>query len=107
MKLIRILRIESRELDPSDEPEEISIEEFEKLPKYEPTPREKEAEVLLKIEGKEVEVDIEMQKKSVDIHVDDKVYKELLSIFKLYKVPLKFIENGVQVDIRRKMREET
>ena len=107
MKLIRIIRIESSELDPSDEPGEIPIEEFETLPEYEPTPREREAEMLLRVEGKEKEVDIEMEKKSVDIHVDDKIFKEMLNIFKLFKVPFKPIENGIQADIRRKMREET
>lgn len=106
-KLIRIMRIESSELDPSDEPEEIPKEEFETLPEHKPTPREREAEMLLRVEGKEKEVDIEMMKKSVDIHVDEKVLKELLNIFKLYEVPFKPIENGIQVDIRRKMRERT
>jgi len=106
-RLIRIIRIETRELDPSDEPEEIPIEEFERLPKFEPGLREREAEMLLRVEGKEKEVDKEMMKKSVDIHVDDNIFKELINIFKLYEVPFNPIENGVQVDIREEMIEET
>lgn len=106
-KLIRIVRITTNELDPSDELEEISIEEFEALPEYEPSPKEREAEMLLRVKGKEVEVDIEMMKKSVDITVEDNALKELLNIFKLYNVPFKLIENGIQIDIRRKMREES
>jgi len=105
-KLIRILRIESSELDPSEEPEELTAEEFEALPTYKPSRREREAEMLLRVEGKEVEVDVEMMKKSTDIHVSDKAFKELINIFKLYKVPFTFIENGLQVDIRGKMRQE-
>lgn len=106
-KLIRTMRIKANELDPSDELDEISIEEFEALPEYGPSPREREAEMLLRVKGKEVEVDIEMMKKSVDITVDDNTFKELLNIFKLYKVPFKPTERGIEIDIRRKMREES
>jgi len=103
-KLIRILRIESSDLDPSEKPEEISVEEFESLPEYEPSPKEREAEMLLKFKGMEKEYDTEMMKKAVDVYIDDNIFKELLNIFKLYKVPSKFIENGIELDIRRKMR---
>lgn len=105
-KLIRILRIESSELDPFEEPEEITEEEFERLPEYEPDQNEIEAEQLLKVQGMEGEVDIEMMKKTVDVYVDDNTFKELLNLFKLYKVPFKFIENGIEVDVRRKMRKK-
>lgn len=106
-KLIRIIRIESSELDPSDEPGEIPIEEFETLPEYRPTPRETEAEMLLKVKGKEKEVDKEMMKRSVDLLVEDDDFKEIRNIFKLYGVPLKPIVNGIEVDIRKRMIEET
>ena len=105
-KLIRITRIESSELDPLEGPDEISRDEFETLPKYEPTPTEREAEMLLRIRGKEREVDKEMMRKSVDLLVEDDVYKEMLNIFKLYGVPIKLIPGGVEADIRDRMIQE-
>jgi len=41
----------------------ISEEEFESLPEYEPGEREREARMLLKVDGEDIEVDIEMLKK--------------------------------------------
>ncbi len=106
-KLFRIIRMESSELDPPEESDEISEAEFETLPKSEMTPREKEASMLLRVEGKGREVDDkEMMKRSVDLLVEDDVYKEMLNVFKLYGVPFKPIANGVEVDIRDRVLEE-
>ena len=80
-KLIRIVRIETRELDP-------------------PVGISRLMAVLEEIAPSLT------RKKSVDIYVDDNALKELLNIFELYKVPLKHIRNGIEVDIRGKMKEE-
>ncbi|MDH5745097.1 MAG: hypothetical protein OEZ52_16265, partial [Candidatus Aminicenantes bacterium] len=104
-KLIRIVRIASVELNPQ-EVEEISVEEFELLPEYKPSGREEEAEMLLRVGGKERDVDREMMKRSVDLLVEDGVFKEVRNIFKLFGVPLKPLVNGIEVDIRDKMMEE-
>jgi len=38
-----------------------------------------------------------------EIKVNDKAYKELKYVFKLYKIPFKRIQKGIEIDTTRKL----
>jgi len=38
-----------------------------------------------------------------EIKVNDKAYKELIYVFKLYKIPLKRIQKGIEIDTTKKL----
>jgi len=38
-----------------------------------------------------------------EIKVNDKAYKELIYVFKLYKIPFKRVQKGIEIDTTKKL----
>ena len=94
---MRKIKIKSFILDEEGVIEEITLEEFKKLPKVSEKDEEAESMAL------RVPI-IRMEKDSsvVEVNVSDEDFNKLCYVFKLYRVPIKYIRSGVELDIRAK-----
>lgn len=72
-------------------------EEFMKLPDI---PREEQEEEYMATHVSSLR--IEMDTNIVEIDVSDEDFGRLHHVFRLYGIPLKPIENGIEIDIRKK-----
>ena len=92
------IRIKSFILDEEKEAtESLTEEEFMKLPE---TPKEEQEEEYAAIRVPALRM--EMDTNIVEINVSDADFCRLHHILKLYGIPLKPIENGIEIDIREK-----
>jgi len=79
----------------------ISVEEFEKALEEAPKLPEEEFEEM--VEATKVEpIARDLDTNISEINVTEEDYKKLYHIFKLYGIPIKPIESGIEIDIREK-----
>jgi len=81
--------------------EKISVEEFEKALEKANNIPEEELEEMVEA-TKVLPIAREMDTIISEINVTEEDYKKLYHIFKLYGIPIKHIENGIELDIREK-----
>lgn len=99
MILLKTIRIKSLILRSIDETpkEEITVEESEKAPRI-PKKEKDEEHAAMHIPSMRIETDTDI----VEMHVSEKNYGNLCHVFILYRIPLKLIKNGIEIDIRDK-----
>ena len=98
---IKKIRIKSFILREKETIEKISVEEFEKALEKAPDLPEEEFEEMIEA-TKVYHIAREMDTNIIEMNVTEEDYKNLYHIFKLYGIPIKPIENGIEVDIREK-----